>query len=225
MRISGAIWCVIGVGVLLAMAGPATAAEEALWLRYPSISPDGETVVFSYRGDLWRVSSEGGQALQLTVHEAHDFMPVWSPDSENIAFASDRYGNYDIFVMKAAGGTATRLSFHSAGDFTTSFTPDGKSVLFWSGRLDAQSMVGYPRRGAQPELYSVPVEGGMPTQLLTTPAIYAVWDEAGERLAYSDEKGLETDWRKHDNSSFARDVWVYEASTGDHTRHHRLRRG
>jgi Tol biopolymer transport system component/C-terminal processing protease CtpA/Prc len=204
--------------VLLAGVATATATERALWLRYPSISPDGQTIVFSYRGDLWRVPSTGGQASQLTVHAAYDYMPIWSPDGSKIAFASDRYGTSDVFVMPAKGGTATRLTFHSSSDYPTSFTPDGESVLFYSGRLDARKMVGYPRRGAQPELYSVPLAGGMPTQVLTTPAIYAVWDSAGERLVYSDEKGLETDLRKHDDSSFARDVWLYDAQTDEHTK-------
>jgi Tol biopolymer transport system component/C-terminal processing protease CtpA/Prc len=204
--------------VLLTSAVAAAAAENALWLRYPSISPDGETIVFSYRGDLWRVPATGGQASQLTVHAAYDSMPVWSPDGSKIAFASDRYGRSDVFVMPAGGGAATRLTFHSASDFPSSFTPDGENVLFYSGRLDARQMVGYPRRGAQPELYSVALSGGMPTQVLTTPAIYAVWDSTGGRLVYSDEKALETDLRKHDNSSFARDVWIYDARTGEHTR-------
>ncbi|MCJ7754326.1 MAG: hypothetical protein MUP13_07155, partial [Thermoanaerobaculales bacterium] len=202
---------------IVATGGPASADDAAQWLRYPAISPDGQTVVFSYRGDLWRVPSSGGQAIQLTVHEAHEFMPVWSPDGSKIAFASDRYGNYDIFVMPAGGGTATRLTFHSADDLTASFTPDGQHVLFSSGRLDAQAMVGYPRRGAQPELYSVALTGGMPKQVLTTPAIYALFDSAGARMIYSDDKALETDWRKHDNSSFARDVWIFDATSGQHT--------
>ncbi len=188
----------------------ATAVEPALWLRYPAISPDGQTIAFSYRGDLWKVPATGGQATQLTVHAAYEFMPTWSPDGSKIAFASDRYGTSDVFVMPADGGTATRLTYHSASDFPSSFTPDGQQVLFFSGRLDARAMVGYPRRGAQPELYSVALDGGMPRQILTTPAMYAVWDSAGRRLIYSDEKALETDWRKHDNSSFARDVWIYD---------------
>jgi hypothetical protein len=50
-----------GVFVLLFLASVASAAEPALWLRYPAISPDGETVIFSYRGDIYRVSSSGGQ--------------------------------------------------------------------------------------------------------------------------------------------------------------------
>jgi len=218
MKTRNASCCVIGVCLLVAVSGAAAASDEALWLRYPSISPDGETVVFSTRGDLWKVSTDGGLATQLTVHAAHDFMPVWSRDGEKIAFASDRYGNYDIFTMPSSGGSATRLTFHSANDFSSSFSPDGESVLFWSGRLDAQAMVGYPRRGAQPELYSVATTGGMPIQVLTTPAVHAVWDSAGERLAYSDDKALETEWRKHDNSSFARDVWLFDAPSGRHTR-------
>ena len=165
----------IGLSLLFATV-TATAAEPALWLRYPAISPDGETIAFSYRGDLWKVPATGGQATQLTVHAAYEFMPAWSPDSSKIAFASDRYGTSDVFVMPADGGTATRLTYHSASDFPSSFTPNGESVLFFSGRLDAQKMVGYPRRGAQPELYSVALAGGMPQQILTTPAIYAVWD-------------------------------------------------
>ncbi|MCD4748567.1 MAG: hypothetical protein K8R59_04260 [Thermoanaerobaculales bacterium] len=196
----------------------AQAAEPALWLRYPAISPDGAQICFSYRGNLWLVPSTGGRATALTVHSAHDFMPVWSSDGRNIAFASDRYGDFDLFLMPAEGGEATRLTTHSANDYPSSFTPDGQHVLFSSGRLDSRTCVQYPRRGSQPELYSVAISGGMPEQVLSTPAIYAVFDSDGGRLAYSDNKGLESQWRKHDNSSFARDIWLFDTETGQHTR-------
>ena len=217
MRLKIQAVVVIGVLALSTLAVVANAAETALWLRNPAISPDGETIVFGYRGDIYRVPSSGGRATPLTVHPAYDTMPVWSPDSTKIAFASDRYGNFDVYVMDADGGTAERLTEHSAGDLPTSFTPDGEAVLFSSTRLDAASCVQFPTR-AQPELYEVSIEGGMPRQVLSTPALHAVFDTAGKRLAYTDEKGYEELTRKHDNSSFARDVWLYDPADGEHTR-------
>jgi tricorn protease len=208
---------VVGVFVLLILASVASAAEPALWLRYPAISPDGATIAFSYRGDLYLVPATGGAATPLTVHEAFDTRPVWSPDSSKIAFASDRYGNFDVFVMDAAGGAATRLTFHSANDHPTSFSPDGVDVLFSSTRLDGQTCVQFPTR-AQPELYRVSIESGMPRQMLTTPALYAVFNSSATSLAYTDEKGYERLWRKHDNSSFTRDLWIYDTETDQHTR-------
>ena len=210
---------VFAIGMILAAAAAlsASAAEKISWLRYPAISPDGKTVVFSFRGDLWKVSASGGAATPLTTNPAHDTMPVWSPDGTKIAFASDRYGNYDVFVMPAEGGEAKRLTFHSADETPTSFTPDGKAVLYSAAILDAASNVQFPT-GAQPELYKVSVEGGRPEQILTTPAMYAVFDRAQKRLAYSDQKGYEMEWRKHDKSAFARDVWIWDVASGKHTR-------
>src|SRR5205085_10484509 len=75
-----------------------------LWLRYPAISPDGKNIAFCYKGDIYLVDTKGGKAVPLTLNEAHDFMPTWSPDGKWIAFASDRNGNFDIYLMSAEGG-------------------------------------------------------------------------------------------------------------------------
>ena len=128
---------------LLATAG-AIAQNEAQWLRYPSISPDGNTIVFTYRGDLYKVATAGGTATPLTLHEAHDYMPVWSPDGRQIAFASDRYGNFDVFIIPAEGGEAKRLTYHSASEAPYTFSPDGKSVLFGAARLDVAANRQFP---------------------------------------------------------------------------------
>ncbi len=203
--------------LLLCAAVPAHAIEKAMWLRYPSISPDGHSIAFSYRGNLWKVSSTGGVATPLTVGNSYNSTPVWSPDGSKIAFSSDRYGNFDVFVMPSEGGEATRLTYHSADETPASFTPDGKAVLFSAGILDSPTNVLFPN-AAQPELYQVSLEGGSPKQVLTTPATYATWDRAGKHLAYSDQPGFEMEWRKHDNSSFARQVWMWDAAANKHTR-------
>src|SRR5690349_17257628 len=82
----------------------ASAQGTPSWLRYPSISPDGQTIVFTYKGDLYKVAAGGGTAMPLTQHEAHDFMPVWSHDGKSIVFASDRFGNFDVFKLSINGG-------------------------------------------------------------------------------------------------------------------------
>ena len=64
-------------------------------MRYPAISPDGKTIAFNYKGTLYRVDATGGTAIPLTIHEAQDIMPVWTHDVKSIAFASDRYGNFE----------------------------------------------------------------------------------------------------------------------------------
>ncbi|MEP6846059.1 MAG: peptidase S41, partial [Panacibacter sp.] len=187
------------------------------WLRYPSISPDGKTIAFAYKGDLYKVPSTGGAALPLTLHEAHDFMPVWSHDGKWIAFASDRYGNFDIFIMPSVGGEAKRLTFHSAGEVPYDFSPDDKSVIFGAARMDAADNREFPA-GYMQELYKVSVNGGRVQQILTTPAENVKLSRDGKTMIYEDRKGQESPWRKHHVSSVARDIWMYDASTGKHTK-------
>ena len=78
-----------------------TSAQNApLWLRHCAISPDGTTIAFTYKGDIYTVPVDGGRAMQLTTNPAHDTEPVWSPDGKRIAFASDRMGSMDVYIAK-----------------------------------------------------------------------------------------------------------------------------
>ena len=192
-----------------------TAQITPSWLRYSAISPDGKTIAFTYKGDLFTVASSGGTATALTTHEAHDFMPVWSHDGKSIAFASDRYGNFDVFIIPAKGGEAKRITYHSAAEYPYDFTPDDQYVVFGSARMDAASNRQFPT-GSQPELYKVAVKGGRPEQVFTTPAEDVKFNKSGTLMLYHDKKGGENAWRKHHTSAIARDIWVYDTKTQTH---------
>jgi tricorn protease len=200
---------------LVALGGTATghAQENPLWMRYPAISPDGQTVLFSYKGDIYSVPAKGGSAVPLTISESYEFAPVWSHDGRWIAFASDRYGNFDVFVMPAMGGEARRLTYFSGNEIPSSFTADDKKILFSANRQDLVTNAQFPV-SVMSELYSVPVGGGRVGQVLPVPAIEATVNTAGDKLIYEDQKGYESDWRKHHTSAVTRDIWLYDLHTG-----------
>lgn len=185
------------------------------WMRYPAISPDGSQIVFTFKGDLYLVPSTGGVARQITFHEAHDYQAVWSKDGKTLAFASDRYGNFDIFTMSPDGGPATRLTFHSNDEQPFEFSADDQSVIFGSQRMDIAEHRQYPT-GSQPELYSVPRKGGRVDQIFTIPAEYVSVSKDGSMMIYHDKKGGENEWRKHHESAIARDIWLFNSKTNEH---------
>lgn len=190
----------------------AAAQTNPLWLRYPSISPDGKTIVFGYKGDIYRVDAAGGTAVPLTIHEAQDMMPVWSHDGKSIAFASDRYGNFDVFVMPATGGTPTRLTYNSVNDYPYDFTTDDKKVVFGSGRNAPATSVRFNSPRLFLNLYSVAVAGGRPVLLSAAGIENAHYNSKGTQLVFQDRKGYEDAWRKHHTSAVTRDIWVMDVN-------------
>ena len=196
---------------MLLFVGVAVSAQEnAKWLRYPSISPNGETIVFGYMGNLYRVSSDGGVAIAITTGDAYDMRPVWSHDGKSIAFASDRYGNFDVYTMPATGGTPTRLTYNSANDFPYDFSPQDDKVLYGSGRNAPASSVRFPSPGLFQNLYTIPIKGGRPELLTAAGAEEAHFSKDGTHLVFQDRKGYEDAWRKHHTSAVTRDIWLYD---------------
>jgi tricorn protease len=185
------------------------------WARYSAISPDGETIAFTYKGDIYSVPTQGGVASQLTFHTAHDYGVVWSKDGTSLAFASNRFGNFDVFTMNAKGGSENRLTFHSTDEMPYTFSVDNSTVIFGAARQDAVTHRQYPIK-EQPELYSVPVVGGRVDQVLTVPAEKVQVNRDGTQFVYQDNKGFENSFRKHHVSAIARDLWKYDVVTGEH---------
>ena len=205
-----------GIFLVTSLLSAAVAQENSDWFRHSAISPDGSSIVFSYKGDIYKVSSKGGRATALTIHSAWEGHPVWSRDGKQIAFASDRHGNLDVYVMPADGGKAVRLTRHSANDVPSDFSPDGDAVLFKSGRTDTAAASLFPTLRLA-ELYEIKTAGGTPRMLTTIPASEARYSKDGKQIIYRDEKAYEIEFRKHDVSAFARDIWMMDVESGAHT--------
>ncbi|NJO91756.1 MAG: hypothetical protein HC831_24410 [Chloroflexia bacterium] len=194
----------------------ASAQKNSDGYRYSAISPDGGKIAFTYKGDIYLVNATGGDAQALTFHEAHDFMPVWSNDAKKISFASERHGNFDVFIIDLTTYEEKRLSYHSNDEYPYTFSTNDKYLIFGAQRLDAVNHRQYPT-GSQPEVYKVPVDGGWVDQVWTIPAEDIKIRKDGKEFIYHDIKGGEDEFRKHHQSAVTRDIWKYDVETKKHT--------
>lgn len=202
--------------ILLALIAPlatasAMAQSNPLWMRFPAISPDGKTVAFSYKGDIWTVPANGGQARQITTNPAYDAYPVWSPDSRQIAFASSREGSMDIYVVGRDGGTPRRVTTDSGDEYPMAWRNDSTIMLKASIMPKATSIM----FANFSQVYEVSDKGGRMRLFSDIPMEDISVGNDGA-LLYHDNKGYEDPFRKHHQSPICRDIWLYKG--GNYTK-------
>lgn len=189
--------------------------ETPLWMRHCAISPDGQRIAFTYKGDIFTVPATGGRAVQITTNPAHDSYPVWSPDGKRIAFASDRMGSMDVYEVDSNGGTPYRLTTFSGGETPVAYL-DNKTVLFLANIMPSAEDAQFPSSQFQ-QVYSVSKESGRPILFSSMPmeniSVSFVSTDlksvaTAKSLLYNDKKGYEDPWRKHHTSSITRDIWL-----------------
>jgi len=116
----------------------------------------------------------------LTDHPANDIHPRLNRGATHVAFASDRAGNLDIYVVPFAGGNPTQLTSHKADDANPAWSPDGGRILFESDR-DGQS-----------EIYVMDTDGANPTRLTTADGYDGrpTWSPDGAQIVFSSDRLL-----------------------------------
>lgn len=195
---------ILTIAALIPLCVNATnSADTPLWLNHPCISPDGSTVAFSYKGDIYTVPATGGTAHIITSNPAFDSYPLWSPDGKTIVFASDREGKgLDVYAIPAQGGRAMRLT--KSGYMTPKGFLNDSTVLISGNIMPSTSARSYV--GAQ--LYSVPLRPDVRPHQVLPFAVGAVDVDVSGRMLYQDKKSYEDVLRKHERSSGTADIWL-----------------
>ena len=190
----------------------AAAAMTPSWIRHNSISPDGKTLAFSYKGDIWTVPSTGGEATQITSNQAYDSEPLWTRDSQNIIFTSRREGSKDIYLTSISGGVPKRLTALPGNETPLAVLEDGSILFSWyNGSVESESYGDFPGTA---QLYRTNISGSAPS-LVTSLPIMAMSVNSDGSVIYEDYKGYEDPLRKHHTSSVTRDIWSYTPAAGE----------
>lgn len=197
----------VGTSVLAAviLAVPISAdGQGTRMLAEPAMSDSH--IAFAYDRDLWIADRDGGNPRRLTSHEGVESSPRFSPDGEWIAFSGQYDGNLDVYVMPVKGGAPIRLTYHPAPDYVEGFSPDGASVLFSSTRNVFTNRYR--------KLFTVPVEGGYPTQLKIPNGMRASFSNDGGHIAYIPIGERFFQWKNYRGGTVSR-VWI--VNTNDYS--------
>lgn len=171
--------------------------DKPTLFRQPTVSKTD--IVFSYAGDLWIVSKNGGDAKRLTTGVGIETDPYFSPDGNWIAFTGDYDGNTDVYVIPSNGGVPKRLTFHPSVDRVSGWTSDGKSILFTSNRHSSSNFT---------RLFTIPAEGGGLPNELPLPMVNRAWlSPDGSYAAYEPLSQWQADWKRYKGGQ-TQPIWI-----------------
>ena len=189
-------------------------AEEARLIRFPHIN--SKQIVFSYAGDLYTVSDQGGTARKLTSDIGYEMFPRISPDGKYIAFTGQYDGNTEVFVIPSAGGIPRRLTYTATlnrddlGDrmgpnnIVIGWTPDSKHILFRTRQFTFNDFTG--------QLMTVPAEGGEAVEIPLKNGGFASYSPDGKKLAYNYVFREFRTWKRY-QGGMADDIRIYDFDT------------
>ncbi|RPJ83479.1 MAG: protease, partial [Acidobacteria bacterium] len=191
--------------ILVAALGAAPDTAGTRLLRSPSVS--GDSIAFTYAGNIWLVPKAGGLARRLTSFAGQTTSPHFSPCGKWIAVSGEYAGNSDVYVIPSEGGEPLRLTWHPGADQVQGWTPDGKRVVFASGRAS------WAPSGA-PRFWTVPAEGGVEEPMALPRAYQGSISPDGRRVAFRMNNSWDEERRNYKGGQ-NRPVWIVDLQTYD----------
>ena len=192
----------LAIGLAAGLAQSAPDVKDTRLVSQPAVS--AKNIAFVYDEDLWMANLDGSSPKRLTTDAGVESNPCFSPDGNWLAFSAQYDGNTDVYLLPISGGAPKRLTTHPSPDIVRGFSPDGSTILFGSNR--------HVFTTRHQQLFTVPVTGGMPTQLPIPNAWEASISPDGTKIAYCPHRDVTGQWKNYRGGTHSR-VWVYDRAT------------
>ncbi|MGQ9643297.1 MAG: S41 family peptidase [Ignavibacterium sp.] len=176
-----------------------SAQIDARMLQYPDVSKTH--ISFTYAGDIWIVSKEGGTAYRLTTAKGVEGFAKFSPDGSQLAFSGNYDGNLDVYVIQALGGLPKRITSHGMPDRIVDWFPDGKNLLFASSRESGKQRFN--------QFYKVSKDGGLPEKLPLPYAEFGSVSPDGKKIAFTTRTRMFRTWKRY-LGGMAADIYIFD---------------
>ncbi|MDR3219844.1 MAG: PDZ domain-containing protein [Dysgonamonadaceae bacterium] len=190
-----------------------SAQQEARLLRFPAIY--GNQLVFSYAGDLYTVSSQGGTARKLTNSNGYEMFARFSPDGKQIAFTGQYDGNTEVYLMPASGGEPVRLTYTATlgrDDISDRMGPNNIAMTWKNNEQIVYRSRKQSFNDFKGKLYLASVKGGLSEELPLPVGGFCSYSPDKSKLAYNRVFREFRTW-KYYKGGMADEIWIYDFKT------------